>query len=61
VDLVKNESQGLKKRLKELTSHLTMLESTIEKVTRAKEEKAVELGAVLEQVEFYLLNKYLKF
>jgi len=50
VDLVKNESQVLKKRLKELTTHLTSLESTIEKVTQVKEEKAAELGIVLEQM-----------
>ena len=52
MELIRNEAQGLKKRLKDLASHLSLLESTIEKVTRAKEEKASELGIVLEQVKF---------
>jgi len=50
VELIRSEAQGLKKRLKDLANHLSLLESTIEKVTRCKEEKAAELGIVLEQM-----------
>lgn len=42
-DVIKKEAIGLKKRLKELTKYMNDVETTIEKVTKAKEEKSKEI------------------
>ncbi len=39
VELIRKEANGLRKRLKELGSYMHDVQSTIEKVTKAKEEK----------------------
>jgi len=50
-ELVKNEASIVKKRLKELSSLMQALETNIESVTKAKEERTVELRHALEQMQ----------
>ena len=45
-----------KNRMKDLGSQLELVETTIDKVTKSKEEKANELSLLIEQV----ILKYLK-
>lgn len=42
-EVIRKEAVGLKKRLKELTKYTKDVEGTIEKVTKAKEEKSKEI------------------
>ena len=42
-EVIRSEAIGLKKRLKELTKYTNDVETTIEKVTKAKEEKSKEI------------------
>ena len=51
VDLVKQESGCLLKRLQELGEHVRDTQSAIERVTKAKEEKAKELELFVESAQ----------
>jgi dihydroorotase len=50
-DVIKKEATGLKKRLKELTKYTTDVQITIEKVTRAKEDKCKEIENFVENIQ----------
>ncbi len=50
VEVIRKEANGLRKRLKELTSFQNEVQQTIEKVTKAKEEKAKEIEVFTENV-----------
>lgn len=58
-DVIKKEAQGLKKRLKELTKHMNDVQNTIQKVTKAKEEKCKEIENFVENIQA-VLNTQLK-
>ena len=58
-DVIKKEAQGLKKRLKELTKHMHDVQNTIQKVTKAKEEKCKEIENFVENIQA-VLNTQLK-
>jgi len=51
VELVRGEAIALRKRLKELTCMMHQVETNVEAVTKAKEERAVELSAAVEQMQ----------
>jgi tripartite motif-containing protein 37 len=51
VDMVRGEGAALRKRLKELTCMMHQVETNVEAVTKAKEERAVELAAAVEQMQ----------
>ena len=50
-DVIKKEAMGLKKRLKELTKHMNDVQRTIEKVTKAKEDKCKEIDNFVENIQ----------
>lgn len=58
-DVIKNEAIGLKKRLKELTKYMNDVQASIEKVTRAKEDKCKEIENFVENIQAKL-NTQLK-
>ena len=49
-EVIKKEAMGLKKRLKELTKHMNDVQGTIEKVTKAKEDKCKEIDNFVENI-----------
>ena len=58
-DVIKKEAIGLKKRLRELTKYKQDVQVTIEKVTRAKEDKCKEIENFVENIQAKL-NTQLK-
>jgi hypothetical protein len=50
-------SLSLKKRLKELTKHMNDVKSSIEKVTKAKEDKCKEIENFVENIQHKLNTK----
>ena len=58
-DVIKKEAIGLKKRLKELAKHTNDVQLSIEKVTRAKEDKCKEIENFVENIQAKL-NTQLK-
>jgi len=56
-EVIRNEAIGLKKRLKELTKYTNDVEATIEKVTKAKEEKSKEIENFNENIQHKLNTK----
>jgi len=58
-ELIRKEANGLRKRLKELNFYMGEVQSTIEKVTKAKEEKQKEVELFVENVQAKL-NQQLK-
>jgi len=56
-DVIKKEAIGLKKRLKELKNYTNDVETTIEKVTKAKEEKSKEIENFNENIQHKLNTK----
>jgi prefoldin subunit 5 len=50
-DVIKKEAIGLKKRLKELNKYMADVQGTIEKVTRAKEDKCKEIENFVENIQ----------
>jgi len=58
-EVIKKEAMGLKKRLKELTKHMNDVQGTIEKVTKAKEDKCKEIDNFVENIQAKL-NQQLK-
>lgn len=51
VELIKKEASGLRKRLQELNLFINEVQSTIEKVTKAKEEKCKEIELFVENIQ----------
>jgi len=56
-EVIRNEAIGLKKRLRELTKYTNDVEATIEKVTKAKEEKSKEIENFNENIQHKLNTK----
>ena len=50
MEVIEKEAQGLKKRLKELNNHTSEVQKTIEKVTKAKEDKSKEIENFVENI-----------
>ena len=50
VDLIKRESVCLRKRLQELNHYINEVQTAIEKVTKAKEEKQKEVELFVENI-----------
>ena len=51
VEQIRKEANGLRKRLKELSFYMNEVQSTIEKVTKAKEEKCKEIELFVENIQ----------
>lgn len=51
VELIRKESNILRKRLKELSLYVVEIQTTIEKVTKAKEEKVKEVELFVENIQ----------
>lgn len=51
VELIRKEANGLRKRLKELSLYMNEVQSTIEKVTKSKEEKQKEIELFVENIQ----------
>lgn len=51
VELIRKEANGLRKRLKELNLYMTDVQGTIEKVTKAKEDKCKEIELFVENIQ----------
>ena len=51
VELIRKEADGLRKRLKELTHYIAEVQTTIEKVTKAKDEKQKEIELFVENIQ----------
>jgi tripartite motif-containing protein 37 len=50
VKLIKGEAENLRSRLKELNSQMNEVQVTIDKVTKAKEEKTKEIDQFIENI-----------
>ncbi len=48
--MIKKEAGGLRKRLKDLNLYMGEVQCTIEKLNKAKEEKAKEIDMVMENI-----------
>ena len=57
VNFIKNEESGLRRRLKELSAHMKVVETNIEQVSKAKEEKGKEIDEVVETMHTKLNNQ----
>lgn len=59
MEQIKKESNCLRKRLQELNQFINEVQTTIEKVTKAKEEKCKEIESFVENIQ-NKLNQQLK-
>ena len=50
VEMIKKEASGLRKRLKDLNFYMNEVQVTIDKVTKAKEEKSKEIDLFVENI-----------
>lgn len=57
VDLIKSETNGLRKRLKSLSFFMKDVQSTIDKVQKAKEEKMKEIDIFVELLQARLTSQ----
>ena len=51
VDLIRGESSGLNRRLRDLKNNISEVQTSIEKVQKAKQERVKELDSFVENVQ----------
>jgi tripartite motif-containing protein 37 len=57
VDTIRGEANGLRKRLRELNGNVNEVQSTIEKVQKAKDERCKELDSFVESIQAKLSSQ----
>ena len=50
VEMIRKEANGLRKRLKDLNFYMNEVQSTIEKISKAKDDKIKEIESFVENI-----------